>query len=220
MCDAEVRVEAICPQKRSNPSVPVRNAPRAFVGQVFNLRPISNRPPASVRQCRKGGLQARRRLETCPTKHRRIHFHVAHPPFDKVALKSVAPTVPKSLTSMPKALTGALSAKVMVSGVAKKTPKEPSVGIALETPKKPGHRAEPEQDTVTVGYTREVAEPPGVDLKLSSVFPVSGLFSTVSKCKFSAARCLPVFASRESPQAGAWPRRDGPERGEARPGRG
>ena len=75
--DAEVRVEAICPQKRSNPSVPVRKAPRAFVGQVFTLRPVSNRPPASVRQCRKGGLQARRRLETCPTKHRRIHFHVA-----------------------------------------------------------------------------------------------------------------------------------------------
>jgi hypothetical protein len=55
----------------------MRKAPRAFVGQVFNLRPVSNRPPASVRQCRKGGLQARRRLETCPTKHRRIHFHVA-----------------------------------------------------------------------------------------------------------------------------------------------
>ena len=79
MCGAEVRVEAIRPQNRSNPSVPVRKAPRAFVGQVFNLRPVSNRPPASVRQCRKGGLQARRRLETCPTKHRRIHFHVAHP---------------------------------------------------------------------------------------------------------------------------------------------
>jgi hypothetical protein len=77
--DAEVRVEAICPQKRSNPSVPVRKALRAFVGQVFNLRPVSNWPPASVRQCRKGGLQARRRLETCPTKHRRIHFPVAHP---------------------------------------------------------------------------------------------------------------------------------------------
>ena len=75
--DAEVRVEAIRPQKRSNPSVPVRKAPSAFVGQVFNLRPVSNRPPASVRQCRKGGLQARRRVETCPTKHRRIHFHAA-----------------------------------------------------------------------------------------------------------------------------------------------
>jgi len=72
VCDAEVRVEAIRPQKRSNPSVPVRQAPRAFVGQVFNLRPVSNRPPASVRQCRKGRLQARRRLETCPTKHTRI----------------------------------------------------------------------------------------------------------------------------------------------------
>jgi hypothetical protein len=54
--DAEVRVEAIRPQKRSNPSVPVRKTPRAFVGQVFNLRPVSNRPPASARQ--------RRRLET------------------------------------------------------------------------------------------------------------------------------------------------------------
>ena len=56
VCGAEVRVEAIRPQNRSNPSVPVRKTPRAFVGQVFNLRPVSNRPPASARQ--------RRRLET------------------------------------------------------------------------------------------------------------------------------------------------------------
>jgi hypothetical protein len=52
----------------------LRKARRALVGQVFNLRPVSNRPPAAVRQCRKGGLQARRRLPTCPTQPQRIHL--------------------------------------------------------------------------------------------------------------------------------------------------
>jgi len=50
-------------------------------GQVFNLRPrpggTRNRPNAGFVQTPTGGLQTRRRLKTCPTSHRRIHFQVA-----------------------------------------------------------------------------------------------------------------------------------------------
>jgi hypothetical protein len=41
---AVCRKFAVCPTAMS---------PRAFVGQVFNLRPVSNRPPGTVRQCRR-----------------------------------------------------------------------------------------------------------------------------------------------------------------------
>ena len=44
------------------------------VGQVFNLRPVSNRPSASARHCRIGGMASRH-----PTQHRRIHFQ-SHTP--------------------------------------------------------------------------------------------------------------------------------------------
>ena len=63
----EVGTEPIRPQNGSNPSVCVRKLRSTVVGQVFNLRPISNRPPASVCPSRPGGLQTRRRLKTCPT---------------------------------------------------------------------------------------------------------------------------------------------------------
>ena len=53
MCDVEVGPEAIRPQNRWNPSVPVRKAPRAFVGQDGILRRTGS-PPSGT--CSTAGI--------------------------------------------------------------------------------------------------------------------------------------------------------------------
>ena len=52
---------------------------------VFNLQPISNRPLASVCQCRPGGLSTRRRLTTTAVQIRRS------PPFSALWLLDITP---------------------------------------------------------------------------------------------------------------------------------
>ena len=76
--DTKVDAEAIHQQNRLNPSVCVRKAAEAFVGQLGKLRPIVNRPDAALAPDG-GGSQPPRRLPACPTSRQRFHFYVVHP---------------------------------------------------------------------------------------------------------------------------------------------
>src|ERR1019366_5169899 len=76
--DTKVDAEAIHQQNGLNPSVRVRKAAGAFVGQLGKLRPIVNRPDAALAP-HGGGSQPPRRLPACPTSRQRFHFYGAHP---------------------------------------------------------------------------------------------------------------------------------------------
>src|ERR1017187_7900523 len=76
--DTKVDAEAIHQQNGLNPSVCVRKAAGAFVGQLGKLRPIINRPDAALAPDG-GGSQPPRRLPACPTSRQRFHFYVVHP---------------------------------------------------------------------------------------------------------------------------------------------
>src|ERR1017187_6900487 len=76
--DTKVDAEAIHQQNGLNPSVCVRKAAGAFVGQLGKLRPIVNRPDAALAPDG-GGSQPPRRLPACPTSRQRFHFYVVHP---------------------------------------------------------------------------------------------------------------------------------------------
>src|ERR1039457_890592 len=76
--DTKVHAEAIHQQNGLNPSVCVRKAAGAFVGQLCKLRPIVNRPDAALAPDG-GGSQPPRRLLACPTSRQRFHFYVVHP---------------------------------------------------------------------------------------------------------------------------------------------
>src|ERR1022692_2560925 len=69
---------AIHQQNGVTPSVCVRRAVGAFVGQLGKLRPIVNRPDAALAPDG-GGSQPPRRLPACPTSRQRFHFYVVHP---------------------------------------------------------------------------------------------------------------------------------------------
>ena len=76
--DTKVDAEAIHQQNGLNPSVCVRKAAGAFVGQLGKLRPIVNRPDAALAPDG-GGSQPPRRLPACPTSRQRFHFYLVHP---------------------------------------------------------------------------------------------------------------------------------------------
>src|ERR1019366_3036362 len=76
--DTKVDAEAIHQQNGLNPSVCVRKAAGAFVGQLGKLRPIVNRPNAALAPDG-GGSQPPRRLPACPTSRQRFHFYVVRP---------------------------------------------------------------------------------------------------------------------------------------------
>src|ERR1035438_7099458 len=76
--DTKVDAEAIHQQNGLNPSVCVRKAAGAFVGQLGQLRPIVKRPDAALAPDG-GGSQPPRRLPACPTSRQRFHFYVVHP---------------------------------------------------------------------------------------------------------------------------------------------
>ena len=82
MRDTKVDAEAIHQQNGLNPSVCVRKAAGAFVGQLGRgtlwVRPIVNRPDAALAPDG-GGSQPPRRLPACPTSRQRFHFYVVHP---------------------------------------------------------------------------------------------------------------------------------------------
>src|ERR1035438_9274154 len=79
--DTKVDAEAIHQQNGLNPSVYVRKAAGAFVGQLGKLRPIVNRPDVALAPDG-GGSQPPRRLPACPTSRQRFHFYVVHPQRD------------------------------------------------------------------------------------------------------------------------------------------
>ena len=92
--DEEVDAKTIRLQDGPDPSVVVRKARRALVGQVVSLRRTFSPPLAAVRQSPRGGLTTRRRLTTCPTQPQRIDFHVEHPRSAWWPTKSRSPSLP------------------------------------------------------------------------------------------------------------------------------
>src|ERR1039457_1447447 len=76
--DTKVDAEAIHQQNGLNPSVCVRKAAGAFVGQLGKLRPIVNGREAALAPDG-GGSQPPRRLPACPTSRQRFHFYIVHP---------------------------------------------------------------------------------------------------------------------------------------------
>ena len=129
--------------------------------------------------------------------------NVAELPLDNVALKSVAPRVPRSPTSIANAVIGDANVNVMVSGVEKCIPIEPSVGITVEVPKKPEHHSDPSQETSTVGNTSGDELSAGASSKLSRVVvaPPSAEVNDASSRYVVVAKALAVMQDKENAQA-------------------
>src|ERR1039457_2232105 len=97
--DTKVDAEAIHQQNGLNPSVCVRKAAGAFVGQLGKLRAIVNRADAALAPDG-GGSQPPRRLPACPTSRQRFHFYVVHPSNSSLRWTSTKRT-PRSRASTP-----------------------------------------------------------------------------------------------------------------------